>query len=224
MIHYNILSTGSEGNAVIIQDIVLVDCGVSWKLIEPYAKDLKLVLISHIHVDHLKKQTIKRLAAERPTLRFGCGRFVVPSLLNAGVRESNIDILDADVMYGYGLLNVIPVALTHNVPNYGFKLHFKAGKVFYATDTGNLNGITARHYDLYMLEANYGEQEIQERIARKKEAGEFIYENSVLKNHLSLEQCNDFIYRNIGPGGEYVYLHQHKERAEHGHNREDRTD
>lgn len=223
MIHYNILSTGSEGNAVIIQDIVLVDCGVSWKLIEPYAKDLKLVLISHIHVDHLKKQTIKRLAAERPTLRFGCGRFVVPSLLNAGVRESNIDILDADVMYGYGLLNVIPVALTHNVPNYGFKLHFKAGKVFYATDTGNLNGITARHYDLYMLEANYGEQEIQERIARKKEAGEFIYENSVLKNHLSLEQCNDFIYRNIGPGGEYVYLHQHKERAEHDHNREDHT-
>lgn len=224
MIRYNILSTGSEGNAVIIQDIVLVDCGVSWKLIEPYAKDLKLVLISHIHVDHLKKQTIKRLAAERPSLRFGCGRFVAPSLLNAGVRESNIDILDADVMYGYGLLNVIPVTLTHNVPNYGFKLHFKAGKVFYATDTGNLNGITARHYDLYMLEANYGEQEIQERIARKKEAGEFIYENSVLKNHLSLEQCNDFIYRNIGPGGEYVYLHQHKERAEHGHNREDHTD
>lgn len=221
MIRYNILSTGSEGNAVIIQDIVLVDCGVSWKLIEPYTKGLKLVLISHIHVDHLKKQTIKRLAAERPTLRFGCGRFVVPSLLNAGVRKSNIDILDADVMYGYGLLNVIPVALTHNVPNYGFKLHFKAGKVFYATDTGNLNGITARHYDLYMLEANYGEQEIQERIARKKEAGEFIYENSVLKNHLSLEQCNDFIYRNIGPGGEYVYLHQHKERSEHGYNRED---
>lgn len=224
MIHYNILSTGSEGNAVIIQDIVLVDCGVSWKLIEPYVKGLKLVLISHIHVDHLKKQTIKRLAAERPALRFGCGRFVVPSLLNAGVRESNIDILDADVMYGYGLLNIIPVALTHNVPNYGFKLHFKTGKVFYATDTGNLNGITAHHYDLYMLEANYGEQEIQERIARKKESGEFIYENAVLKNHLSLEQCNDFIYRNIGPGGEYVYLHQHRERGEHGHNREDYPD
>lgn len=221
MIRYNILSTGSDGNAVIIQDIVLIDCGVSWKLIEPYAKGLKLVLISHIHVDHLKKQTIKRLAAERPSLRFGCGRFVAPSLLNAGVRESNIDILDADVMYGYGLLNVIPVALSHNVPNYGFKLHFKGGKVFYATDTGNLNGISARHYDLYMLEANYGESEIQERIKQKEEAGCYVYEYSVLKNHLSLEQCNDFIYRNIGPGGEYVYLHQHKERGEHGHNRED---
>lgn len=223
MIQYNILSTGSEGNAVIIQDIVLIDCGVSWKLIEPYAKDLKLALISHVHIDHLKKQTIKRLAAERPSLRFGCGRFVAPSLLNAGVRKSNIDLLDADVMYGYGLLNVIPVALVHNVPNYGFKLHFKAGKVFYATDTGNLNGVSARHYDLYMVEANYGEQEIQERISRKKEASEFIYENSVLKNHLSLEQCNDFIYRNIGPGGQYVYLHCHKERGDHGHNREDRT-
>jgi hypothetical protein len=224
MIQYHILSTGSEGNAVIIHDFVMVDCGVSWKLIEPYAKSLRLVLITHIHVDHLKKQTVKRLAAERPSLRFGCGRFVVPSLLNAGVRESNIDILDADVMYGYGPVNVIPVVLTHNVPNYGYKLHFRDGKVFYATDTGNLAGIVARHYDLYMVEANYGEKEIQERIKKKEEAGLFSYEHSVLKNHLSLEQCNDFIYRNIGPGGEYVYLHQHRERDENGHKRKDSSD
>lgn len=224
MIQYNILSTGSEGNAVIIQGAVMIDCGVSWKLIAPYAKNLKLVLISHVHVDHLKKQTVKRLAAERPTLRFGCGRFLVPALLNAGVKETNIDVLDAGVMYGYGLLNVIPVILTHNVPNYGFKLHFKAGKVFYATDTGSLNGISAKNYDLYMVEANYGEQEIQERIKAKEEAGSYAYEYAVLRNHLSLEQCNDFIYRNIGPGGEYVYLHQHKERSEHGHNWEDHSD
>ena len=35
------------------------------------------------------------------------------------------------------------------------------------------------------------------------------YELQVLKNHLSKAKCNDFIYKNIGPQGRYVYLHCH---------------
>ena len=31
----------------------------------------------------------------------------------------------------------------------------------------------------------------------------------MIKNHLSNAKCHDFIYRNIGPGSEYVYLHGH---------------
>ena len=31
----------------------------------------------------------------------------------------------------------------------------------------------------------------------------------LMRNHLSKAKCDDFIYRNIGPGGEYVYLHCH---------------
>ena len=89
------------------------------------------------------------------------------------------------------------------------QIHFPAGKVFYATDTNNLNGITARHYDLYMIEANFEDDVIREKIAAKKAAGEYAYERRVLKNHLSKAKCDDFIYRNIGPGSEYVYLHCH---------------
>ena len=29
MVTYDIISTGSQGNAVVIQDIILIDCGVS---------------------------------------------------------------------------------------------------------------------------------------------------------------------------------------------------
>ena len=112
-------------------------------------------------------------------------------------------------MYGYGICNVIPVSLVHNVPNCGYKIHFPAGKVFYATDTNNLNGIVARHYDLYMIEANYEDEEIQRKIAEKQAAGEYAYEMQVLRNHLSKAKCNDFIYKNIGPHGRYVYLHCH---------------
>lgn len=214
MIAYHIIATGSHGNAVLINDNVLVDCGVPYKAIAPYVRDIRLVLLTHIHGDHFNASTIRRLSAERPTLRFGCGRWLSRDLLDAGVPAKNIDILDADTRYRYGICEIIPVSLVHNVPNQGYKLHFPAGKVFYATDTNNLNGITAKNYDLYLIEANYDDDDIRQKIAEKKAAGEYAYERQVLHNHLSRAKCDDFIYRNICAGGEYVYLHQHIDKTE----------
>jgi Cft2 family RNA processing exonuclease len=208
-INYNIISTGSQGNAVIVNSVILIDCGVTFKAIRSFSKNIKLVLLTHIHSDHFKTTTIKILARERPTLRFACCSWLVKPLIDCGVVKSNIDVLELNKMYGYGICNIIPVPLVHNVPNCGYKIHFPKGKVFYATDTNNLNGITARHYDLYLIEANYEDEEIKERIQEKREKHEFVYELQVIKNHLSKEKCNDFIYKNIGTGGEYVYLHSH---------------
>lgn len=106
MVKYNIISTGSDGNATILEDFVLIDCGVPYKALEPYVTKLKLVLLTHIHSDHFQKRTIKRLAEERPTLRFGCCRWLAPPLLAAGVPERQIDVLEPRTMYGYGLCNV----------------------------------------------------------------------------------------------------------------------
>lgn len=211
MIKYNIVSTGSQGNAVIINESILIDCGVPFKSLKPFYKDLKLVLLTHIHFDHFKKSTIKALARDRPTLRFGCGRWLVDSLVGCGVSKQQIDVLDFDKMYGYGICNIIPIPLVHNVPNCGYKIHFPDGKMIYATDTNNLNGITAKNYDLYMIEANYEDEIIEEKIRRKKEDGEYAYEMGVLKNHLSKAKCDDFIYRNAGSSSRYVYMHCHKD-------------
>ena len=210
MIDFEILATGSTGNSIIINDTILIDCGVPFKTIRDHYKKLKLVLLTHIHGDHFNKSTIRRLARERPTLRFGCCQWLVKPLLSAGVNSKNIDVMEPDVAYRYGAFDVIPVSLVHDVPNCGYKIHFPDSKMFYATDTNNLNGVVAKNYDLYMVEANYGEVEIKERIAAKKEAGEYAYEYKVLQNHLSIEKCNDFLYRNMGPRSEYVYLHQHE--------------
>ena len=210
-VKFAVVSTGSKGNAVVIENVILIDCGVAYKAIRHIVKGLKLVLLTHIHSDHFNPTTIRRLAAERPLLRFGCCRWLVPELIKCGVEAANIDIFESSVSYGYGICNVITFQLHHNVPNCGYKLHFPHGKVFYATDTNNLNGITARNYDLYLVEANYIDEEIQQRIAAKKENNEYAYEEQVLLNHLSKAKCDDFIYRNIGRDGEYVYLHGHVE-------------
>lgn len=208
---YNIISTGSQGNAIVLNKAVLIDCGVSFKALRAAILPVKLVLMTHIHSDHFNKTTIRTLARERPALRFGCGPWLAGPLADCGVSKSNIDVLEPGVKYNYGICGVSPVRLVHSVPNYGYKLFFPSCKVFYATDTANLNGIQARDYDLYMVEANYITDEIRERIALKKEAGEFAYELQAMENHLSKEQCDEFIYRNIGRDGAYVYLHCHRD-------------
>lgn len=209
---YNIISTGSQGNAVLINDVILIDCGVSFKALSAVYKDIKLVLLTHIHTDHFQKRTIKKLAFERPTLRFACCEWLVNDLVNCGVEKKNIDVLDIGRKYNYKLFKVIPVKLYHNAPNCGYKIHFESEKLFYATDTNTLDGISAKNYDLYMVEANYTDEEMDERIRLKKEQGIYPYEYEVMNNHLSKAKCDDFIYRNIGTNGEYVYLHEHKEK------------
>lgn len=46
---YKILASCSSGNAVIIRDIMLIDCGVTFKRLQKYYKKLKIVLLTHIH-------------------------------------------------------------------------------------------------------------------------------------------------------------------------------
>lgn len=46
---YEILATGSSGNCTIINHSIAIDMGIAYKKIEPYVKDLKLVLLTHIH-------------------------------------------------------------------------------------------------------------------------------------------------------------------------------
>ena len=102
----------------------------------------------------------------------------------------------------------------HNVRNCCWHIWFNDGsKVFYATDMGNLNGITAPYYDLYLVEANYRDEEIQAKIAEKKVNGEYIYEKRVLRDHMSEQDAIDWVYGNMRPDSTYVWLHCHKEES-----------
>lgn len=212
--NYNIISTGSHGNAVVLNNCVLVDCGVSFKALKDVYKDLQLVLLTHIHSDHFKAKTLSILARERPTLRFGCCKWLVNDLVNAGVNPSNIDVLEIGKIYDYRAFRVSPIKLYHNVENCGYRLFVGEEKAVYATDTEHLEGISAKDYDLYLIEANYTEEDLQERIEAKTEAGEYCYELYVANRHLSHEQASKFLLENMGDNSEYVFLHEHIEKAE----------
>lgn len=217
---YNIIATGSSGNAVLINDEILIDIGVPWAKLKPYAKQIKLVLLTHVHGDHFKPATVRALHRERPAVRFGCCEWMVEPLVDAGVSKRVIDVVstnsnDPALMYK-GIAIVQPWPTPHNVPNCAWTISIQTGEnwedIFYATDLATLDGIEAKNYTMYFLEANHSRAEIEARIAAKHAAGEFAYEEAAARNHMSREQAEDWLARNAGPNSKYILLHQHREK------------
>jgi len=209
---YNIIATGSKGNAVIVNSNILIDCGVPFKALREHYKKLRLVLMSHIHSDHFNCSTIKKLASERPTLRFGVPHWLVTDLIDCGVDKRNIDVL---IMGGGSVYpnfcTIKPEKTKHNVDNCCYHIWIGDKSVFYATDCNNLDGIEAKDYNLYLVESNYCEDEIAEKIQQKRAIGEYSYELNVISNHMSKQKIDRWLLENIGNDSEVVYLHGHEE-------------
>lgn len=201
---YNIIATGSKGNAVLYHNSILIDCGVPFSKIEPYVNSLQLVLISHVHGDHLNIATIKKLAFERPSLRFGCGKFLESEL--TGIR--NLDIYEAGKIYNYGEFSISPIRLYHDVQNFGFRIFKGDHKTIHCTDAAHLEGVTAKDYDLYAIESNYNEETIYESIAKIEARGGFAYQKGAINTHLSEQQAADFIYKNRKESSQIIRLHE----------------
>lgn len=191
---------------------ILLDCGVPFRDLKDVYKDLKIVLLTHSHGDHFNKTTIRKLAAERPTLRFACCSWLLSELYQCGVSIHNIDVLEIGRIYNYITFQISPVKLYHDVDNAGWRVFMNAEKAIYMTDTVTLEGITAKNYDLYLVEANYITEELEERIRSKEAAGEYVYEYRVRNVHLSKEKCDEWLLDNIGENSEAVYIHQHVEK------------
>lgn len=201
---YQVLSSGSKGNCVIYHNTIAVDMGIPYSIIKNHQSNLQIVLLTHIHGDHFNISTIKKLAFERPTLRFACGEFLVKYL--DGIK--NIDVLEPGLLYDYGHFKISPIVLYHDVPNFGYRIFKENHKTIHITDTAHLEKIEAKNYDLYAIESNYNEDTIFESIKRKQEKGEFAYQVGSIQTHLSEQQARDFIFKNGGANSQVLRLHE----------------
>ena len=203
---YNIISSGSEGNCEIAFKYVMIDCGVSFKKIKPYLKDIKIIFLSHKHSDHFNLRTIQKIQQERPTVRVACGIWMLESLIGV----NNIDILELNKIYDYKTFKVSIGKLYHDTKNSFFRLFFGDYKIFRATDTAHLKGITAKGYDLYAIEHNYCEEYIQQAIEEAHAKGEYTHAYGNINTHLSIQQARAFIEANRKESSEVLELHKSK--------------
>lgn len=211
--NYEIIGSSSKGNCIVVEDVLMLDVGLSYTKIKKYLNKVKLIFISHIHQDHLLPATIKKIAYNYPTIKFLTGsEEVVERLYVQGVHPNNIYILKSGKKYDLGLLKVQLQGLYHDTPNYALKWELNGKKGIYIIDTASVDHIKAKNYDLYLIESNYNEellnQHIQECIDNGDNENKLYYLHRVPRVHLSDTQCNDFLIENMGNNSEYIKLHQ----------------
>ena len=65
---------------------------------------------------------------------------------------------------------------------------------------------------MYLVEGNYNENEIFERIKLKEELGRFVNEYRTMETHLSIEEATDWLIENMGDNSRYELIHMHVEK------------
>lgn len=209
---YKILASGSSGNAILLDNGILLDCGVPYKLIKPHLQNIKLIFISHEHHDHMNLSTLKKIHDLRPTVRFMVGFWLKQCLLSKGIDTSKIDVLKHNKIYDYGRFKILPFPLIHDVKNYALKIFDMQAKekIIYAVDTNRIDYVEAKNFDLYLIEANYDEEKLEQNIKSDIEKGIYSYGMRVKDTHLSIQKASEWIMENAGANSKYEFIHKSK--------------
>lgn len=217
---YKILGTGSSGNCIIINDNIMLDCGLPYKKIKSYLKNIKLIFISHRHTDHLLPTTIRQIAYNYPTIKFVFNAEdieILSILVDNGIQLKNIYDIVQNIWFDFGICKIKLEELYHDVLNSACHLDINGKKVLYVTDTARVDHIEAKNYDLYLIEANYhSREEIEQRIKEAQEKGEFTHLIRVLNTHLYEDDAIQWLKDNMGDNSEYQFIHQHIEKEVKG--------
>lgn len=195
--NYEIISTGSKGNCVVINDI-MVDCGVPFTKIKEYLYNVKYLLITHTHSDHLNIKTITKINEMFPTIKI-IGNSEVHQAYNVNIiANKGFDIELEDYTF-------TPFECVHDVECYGYCWSYEGKEIIYATDTSTLEHAPKKKYDYFFIESNHDEAKLE--AVRNQSKGRY---NPYLsgKRHLSTQQAKAFYYtyRN-SIDSEFIELH-----------------
>lgn len=184
--YYEIISTGSKGNSVIINDI-MVDCGVAFKRLKEYLYDIKYLLLTHIHSDHIKPTTLKRIKKEFPHIKV-IGNYEIAQLYDVD------HIINAGFPMDIDNYTFEAFECVHDVVTYGYTWAFNDNEIIYATDTNSLENAPERKYDYLFLESNYDVEKLELARGKRSKYGYDPYISGL--RHLSTKDCKTFYYLN----------------------------
>lgn len=206
--NYEMIGSSSKGNCIIVEEFLMLDCGVAYSKIKKYLPKVKMIYVSHIHKDHLLPSTIKKIAYNYPNIRYITSSTEVVEKLVELTSKKNIWYLKPATWYNLGMVKVATEMLYHDKFNYSLKWEYHNKLGFYAVDTSRIDHIEAKNYDMYFIEANYQDEVLEENIANCEDEGMLFYFKRVPKTHLSYQQANDFLIENMGDNSNFLYIHQ----------------
>lgn len=206
----NVIASSSAGNAILLENGILLDCGIPYSKIKPYLKNIKAIFISHLwlHLDHCKDSTIKKIAFEYPNIKFITNEVNTTHLVEIGVNKRNIFALKLEKWYDIGICKVRLDYLIHDKPNCSLKINQNGYKLIYIVDTSSVDHIEAKDYDFAYIEGNYlDDEELNKKIEQDKLNNKYSHYERVKRTHLSQLRALNFIQKNNIKN--YEFIHQH---------------
>lgn len=166
-------------SSMMINDTLLIDPGPHiFHYAETFGKEnlfenVKTVIITHSHEDHLSPESVKRLAAICPGCTFAGNAISLKELADAGVNVP-YTVLTPFERYTFDDYTVVPLLANHNTHKPGeqpllYSIEAEGKTLYYGTDTGWLPAATwdymvTQQYDAMIFELTIGEASYDFRI------------------------------------------------------------
>lgn len=186
-LNYEILGSGSSGNCVIIEDM-MVDIGLPYKRIKEKLYEIKYILITHRHTDHVNRNTVKKIKENFPRIKI-IGNYDVCDLIHLDYPVGD----ETEIILKDRVINSFKCV--HDVPCSGYVISYKDLQMIYATDTSTLDFAPKIKYDYFFIESNHDEKKVEAiRNTTYKKYGYNAYAGA--KRHLSTQQSQLFYFLN----------------------------
>lgn len=182
---YNIIGTGSKGNAVRIENI-LFDVGLPYSKLKEELYLVDYILISHRHKDHFKENVLQRIKKEFPYI-------TVAANYDVAQRSDCVDkIFNNGFPFKLGTITFYPFETIHDVPGSGYIFNLKDKDIVFCTDTKDYSNLPPLSFDYLFLESNY-DKNVLLNISKKGRKGYFQFINSY-NRHASKQHCRATYY------------------------------
>ena len=192
---FKTIESSSDGNCFIL-DTLMIDLGLSYTKTKPFLKDVEFVLLTHLHGDHFKKDTIRKIFVTHEHIKFVCGEWLLEKLLKIGVSNDRIIVVEFGKVYQLGEYKISPVMAYHDVENCGYRIMKNGWKHLHITDTFTLDGIEAVGYNSASIECNHHYKTALELIEKAKEDSEFSHLQGAINSHLAVHETIEFCKAN----------------------------
>lgn len=212
-----ILGTGSTGNAVLIDDTIMIDCGLGVNKLLPYLQNVRHLFITHRHSDHLNISVLKNIAKKvsKSIIRFGL--HVNSDCYNMIERKAPeiAEMIESERLTSHSLLDlkidgveykIETYPLYHDVENQGFVITKNGKTLIHATDTSTMKDAPNRQFDVILVEGNYDESKLIEYL--KSDDREVRYRAARNLRHLSIQAHENFVKSHSHPDTISLMLHE----------------
>lgn len=182
---YEIIATGSDGNCIRIESI-MIDCGIPFSKLHDALYKVNTLLITHAHSDHIKAPTYYRIRKEFPRIQvYG----------NSDVAyQYKVDHIIGTTPFMVRGAKILPYEGLHDVPVTYFIIQIHGKNIFFATDTCLVENPLKLPLDWVFLESNYDERKLKELAKQYAKKGYDPVTQSL--RHLSTQKCKEFYYVN----------------------------